>query len=90
MFLIYYRQIKKSESQIETLKDDIIECKKNMESYKEELKKNEILLEELNDKNKEITVSVFIIIYIVLLHFFVKLILKVNFVLNLIYIYIFR
>lgn len=57
MFLIYYRQIKKSESQIETLKDDIIECKKNMESYKEELKKNEILLEELNDKNKEITVS---------------------------------
>jgi len=90
VFLIYYRQIKKSESQIETLKDDIIECKKNMESYKEELKKNEILLEELNDKNKEITVSVFIIIYIVLLHFFVKLILKVNFVLNLIYIYIFR
>lgn len=71
MFLIYYRQIKKSESQIETLKDDIIECKKNMESYKEELNKNEILLEELNDKNKEITVSVFILIYIVLLHFFV-------------------
>lgn len=58
-FLIYYRQIKKSESQIETLKDDIIECKKNMESSTEELKKNEILVTELKEKNKEITVSVF-------------------------------
>ncbi|XP_025198777.1 structural maintenance of chromosomes protein 4 [Melanaphis sacchari] len=52
------RQIKKSESQIETLKDDIIECKKNMESYEEELKNNEILVAELNDKNKEITASI--------------------------------
>lgn len=57
-FLINYRQIKKSESQIETLKEDIIECKKKMESCTEELKKNEIVLNELNDKNKDISVSV--------------------------------
>jgi len=32
-----------------------------MESFTEELKKNEILLTELNEKNKEISVSVFYI-----------------------------
>lgn len=52
------RQIKKSGSQIETLKDDIIECKKNMESITEELNKNEILVIELNEKNKEITINI--------------------------------
>jgi len=34
-----------------------------MESFTEELKKNEILVTELNEKNIEINVSVFFIIF---------------------------
>jgi len=50
-----------------------------MDSFTEELKKNETLLSELNEKNKEISVSVFLIIFNVVLVYFFSHLLKFNF-----------
>lgn len=53
-----FRKIKKSEARIKVLQGYINGCKKNIESLKEEKKKNDILGEKLFEKLTKMDVSV--------------------------------